>query len=147
MLDGNRVAFLEKTIQKGDVLLGEFNADGTFRPRNGKSSIKFFVILGVDDFGSYYGVGLINSDPRINFKAADYQFKIKKEDYPFLSHDSYIDCSEIRTRRVDETTDYIAKNEKRILGRLTDDDIERVIAIVISAPTTKPIDLKRFNLL
>lgn len=58
---------------------------------------KFFIILGFDDSGNAIGGVVVNS--RVNTKlptsVTDYHMPVTPKQFPFLNHNSYINCSHL----------------------------------------------------
>ena len=82
----------------GDVHLLNLNQSNGITPKNGEDSRnKFFIILGYDKDGNIIGGLVINS--KINYRLpasiTDYQLPISVEQFPFLEHNSFVNCSKI----------------------------------------------------
>lgn len=75
-------------LRKGNVLYG--------RIFEGIDHSKFFVVLGEDKNHNLIGFFFINTERDIFKKAKDLLFPVKSADYSFLTHISFIDCSEIK---------------------------------------------------
>lgn len=87
-------------IKIGDVFRITMNKANGITPKPGDNSRdKFFVVLGFDENGNVYGGVIFNSYININLPPfiQAMQHLVKGDDYEFLSHDSYIDCSSIKT--------------------------------------------------
>ena len=101
-------------VQLGDVYKIELSkADGII-PKNGYNTrYKFFVVLGFDEQGNIYGGILFNSKINQNLPTLikEYHMPILAKDYPFLTHDSFLNCTKI----FPATSTHLMKGEK--LGR------------------------------
>jgi hypothetical protein len=73
--------------------------DGIVLKNNEIERTKYFVIVGQDMNNGLVGSLLVNSNVNINVistkELLDCQFPLQKEDYVFLTHNSYVDCSEL----------------------------------------------------
>lgn len=146
MQEDNSEKVLVETLTVGHVVKGIFYNDGCFVAKNGTSREKLFVILGRDKEGHFFGLGMINSEARTKFEAADYQYKLLKEKNSFLDHDSFVDCSYIWERSIEDVESY-ACDPRRLKGKLSDNDLDVILSIIIQADTIPLIDLKRFGLI
>lgn len=130
-------------IKIGDVFYVTMNKANGVIPKAGDSSRnKFFVVLGFDSEGNVYGGVIFNSYININLPpfVRNMQHLISGNNYKFLSHDSYIDCSSIKI---------IKKNKllKSVYhGALTGDDIEMVIQKIKGNHRISRFELKRFGI-
>lgn len=83
-------------VRLGDVYKIELSrADGII-PKNGYDTRdKFFVVLGFDEQGNVYGGILFNSKINQNLPTLikDYHMPISAKAYPFLLHDSFLNCT------------------------------------------------------
>lgn len=82
----------------GDVHLLNLNQSNGITPKNGdESRNKFFIVLGYDKDGNIIGGLVINS--KINYRLppsiTDFQLPISVEQFPFLEHNSFVNCSKI----------------------------------------------------
>lgn len=131
-------------VQLGDVYKIELSkADGII-PKNGYDTRKkFFVVLGFDEQGNVYGGILFNSKINQNLPVSikDYHMPISAKAYPFLSHDSFLNCTKIFS----VTSTHLWKGEK--LGTINTTDFELICSTVCSYPNAVPRELKRFGLI
>lgn len=131
-------------VQLGDVYKIELSkADGII-PKNGYDTRKkFFVVLGFDEQGNVYGGILFNSKINQNLPVSikDYHMPISAKDYPFLLHDSFLNCTKIFS----VTSTHLWKGEK--LGTINTTDFELICSTVCSYPNAVPRELKRFGLI
>ena len=131
-------------VQLGDVYKIELSkADGII-PKNGYDTRdKFFVVLGFDEQGNVYGGILFNSKINQNLPTLikEYHMPILAKDYPFLTHDSFLNCTKI----FPATSTHLMKGEK--LGCINTADFELICSTVCSYPNAVPLELKRFGLI
>ena len=131
-------------VQLGDVYKIELSkADGII-PKNGYDTRnKFFVVLGFDEQGNVYGGIVFNSKINQNLPTSikDYHMPISAKDYPFLSHDSFLNCTKIFTA----TSTHLMKGEK--LGCINTAAFDLLCSTVCSYPNAVPYELKRFGLI
>lgn len=131
-------------VQLGDVYKIELSkADGII-PKNGYDTRdKFFVVLGFDEQGNVYGGILVNSKINQNLPTLikEYHMPILAKDYPFLTHDSFLNCTKI----FPATSTHLMKGEK--LGTINTTDFELICNTVCSYPDANPHKLKIFGLI
>lgn len=131
-------------VRLGDVYKIELSkADGII-PKNGYDTRdKFFVVLGFDEQGNVYGGILFNSKINQNLPTLikDYHMPISAKAYPFLSHDSFLNCTKIFS----VTSTHLWKGEK--LGTINTDDFDLIRSTVCGYPNAVPYELKRFGLI
>lgn len=131
-------------IKIGDVFRITMNKANGITPKPGDNSRdKFFVVLGFDENGNVYGGVIFNSYININLPPfiQAMQHLIKVGDYEFLSHDSYIDCSSIKTVKKAKLL------KSNSLGRLRTDDVSKVCEKIRSNTRISKIELRKFGLL
>ena len=131
-------------VRLGDVYKIELSkADGII-PKNGYDTRdKFFVVLGFDEQGNVYGGILFNSKINQNLPTLikDYHMPISAKAYPFLLHDSFLNCTKIFS----VTSTHLWKGEK--LGTINTDDFDLIRSTVCGYPNAIPKELKRFGLI
>ena len=131
-------------VKIGDVFLATMNKANGVIPKPGDASRdKYFVVLGFDNEGKAYGGVIFNSYINLNMPPLiqAMQHPVKGKSYDFLSHDSYIDCSSIKTMRKNK----LLKSRK--LGTLEEDDIEAVSYKIRNNSRITKAELKRFGLI
>lgn len=131
-------------VQLGDVYKIEMSAEDGMNLKNGYDTRnKFFVVLGFDEQGNVYGGIVFNSKINQNLPTSikNYHMPISAKDYPFLSHDSFLNCAEI----FPATSTHLMKGEK--LGTINTTDFELIRCTVCSYPNAVPLELKRFGLI
>ena len=91
---------------------------------------KFFVIIGEDD-NNYVGFFFINTNINISIKKIDEFYKmqmlVKKQNYSFLKHNSYIGAHEISLIEKSKLKRQINKGLAIFKDRLTKDDTELLL--------------------
>lgn len=131
-------------IKIGDVFRITMNKANGITPKPvDNSRDKFFVVLGFDENGNVYGGVIFNSYININLPPfiQAMQHLVKGGDYEFLSHDSYIDCSSIKTVKKAKLL------KSNSLGRLRMDDVSKVCEKIRSNTRISKIELRKFGLL
>jgi hypothetical protein len=137
-------ALARTSIQVGDVYRIEMTRENGIVPKDGAASRhKFFIILGFDEQGVAYGGVIVNS--RINQLAPDsvkdWHMPISCKKYPFLDHDSFVDCSTLKTARLSTFSRW------KLLGSVLQEDVALIVNTVKSSPNETPAHLKLFGLL
>lgn len=131
-------------IKIGDVFRITMNKANGVIPKPGDTSRdKYFVVLGFDNEGNVYGGVIFNSFINMNLPPfiQVMQHPVKGKDYEFLSHDSYIDCSSIKTVKKSKLLKSIS------LGSLGTEDVSTVCRKIKSNTRISKLELKRFGLL
>ncbi len=110
--------------------------------------VKIFVILSVRSDLACVGSLFVNSEININYfptpALRDLNLSLSKEDFDFLDHDSFLDCSQIKEMRLEMLYD-MAKNDPGIfLGGLDNETLMLAINTAREAPTIAPIYIRRF---
>lgn len=113
-----------KSIRRGSVLHRWFGS--TTPPKN-----KFFVVIGEDE-NRIIGYFFINSNVSKfisrNSRYLEMQMHIKRSDYPFLSHDSFIDAHELKYLDKADIMAELQSGKTTHKGTLADEDMERLLA-------------------
>lgn len=112
---------------------------------------KICVIVGFTSDGSEFGTVYINSGINYNYinspelEAAVIPFN-KSASRPFIRHDSYIDCSEIKSRFPSSFIRSV-RNGGRMLGTLTASDIQSVLENLRTSDAIMPYILKMYGIM
>ena len=88
----------QDNLNVGDVHLLNLDQKNGITPKAGDTTRnKFFIILGFDNEGNVIGGLVINSNINYNLPATvtDYQLPVTVEQFSFLEHNSFINCSKI----------------------------------------------------
>lgn len=131
-------------VRLGDVYKIELSkADGIILKNGYDTRDKFFVVLGFDEQGNVYGGILFNSKINQNLPTLikEYHMPILAKDYPFLTHDSFLNCTKI----FPATSTHLMKGEK--LGTINTIDFELICNTVCRYPDANPHKLKSFGLI
>lgn len=94
---------------------------------------KFFLVVGVSEekmAGFFFINSQINDYILRNNRLLNAQVMIRKDDYNFLSHDSFISAIRFTEIKVDEIVDSINRNETKFIEDIKEDDLEKVLEIV-----------------
>lgn len=131
------------TVSVGDVWRIRLYPENGITPKVGDDSRnKFLVILGFDNEGNIYGGVVINSriNDRIPVALQDLQMPIRKSAYPFLDHDSFVDCSKLMVVRAETFAQWEFK------GIISQDDIELISGTLRESPLVTAATLARFSI-
>jgi len=111
---------------------------------NHLNKYKYFLVLSFPKSGEPI-LFIINSKlsnfikSRLRIKAA--QLRIHKNDYPFLKHDSYINCSEIKWWFTKEKIiEQLKRNKNNILGNIHSKHIKSILNIVHNSDLLKELE-------
>ena len=134
----------QNSINIGDVHLLNLDQNNGITPKSGDTTRnKFFIVLGFDNEGNVIGGLVINS--KINYKlppsVTDYQLPVSVEQFPFLEHNSFINCSKIIVAKRSKF------NKTTYRGEISDTEMmELIINTVKDSPTVNKMQLKEFGI-
>lgn len=134
----------QNSINIGDVHLLNLDQNNGITPKSGDTTRnKFFIVLGFDNEGNVIGGLVINS--KINYKlppsVTDYQLPVSVEQFPFLEHNSFINCSKIIVAKRSKF------NKTTYRGEISDTEMmELFINTVKESPTVNKMQLKEFGI-
>lgn len=134
----------QNSINIGDVHLLNLDQNNGITPKSGDTTRnKFFIVLGFDNEGNVIGGLVINSN--INYKlpssVTDYQLPVSVEQFPFLEHNSFINCSKIIVAKRSKF------NKTTYRGEISDTEMmELIINTVKESPTVNKMQLKEFGI-
>lgn len=134
----------QNSINIGDVHLLNLDQNNGITPKSGNTTRnKFFIVLGFDNEGNVIGGLVINS--KINYKlppsVTDYQLPVSVEQFPFLEHNSFINCSKIIVAKRSKF------NKTTYRGEISDTEMmELIINTIKGSPTVNKMQLKEFGI-
>lgn len=134
----------QNSINIGDVHLLNLDQNNGITPKSGDTTRnKFFIVLGFDNEGNVIGGLVINS--KINYKlppsVTDYQLPVSVEQFPFLEHNSFINCSKIIVAKRSKF------NKTTYRSEISDTEMmELIINTVKESPTVNKMQLKEFGI-
>lgn len=134
----------QNCINIGDVHLLNLDQNNGITPKSGDTTRnKFFIVLGFDNDGNVIGGLVINS--KINYKlppsVTDYQLPVSVQQFPFLEHNSFINCSKIIVAKRSKF------NKTTYRGEISDTEMmELIINTVKESPTVNKMQLKEFGI-
>lgn len=99
--------------------------------------IKILIVVGIESGKALLATVFVNTDINPNVlntpELQKLQFALKLDNCPYLSYDSFADCSKMRERNYQDIFNLIKESPSRHLGRLNDDDLKRILALIKSA--------------
>ncbi|MDP4274853.1 MAG: hypothetical protein Q8907_11305 [Bacteroidota bacterium] len=110
---------------------------------------KWNIILDLTDDKCLIASVFINSE--INFKyinsheLRDLQYLIRKSDYDFLDHDSFIDCSKVFTEPYSKFKEALIRNAVRKKGELPASEVNKIYDLVRKSKNITGSTKKRFQ--
>ena len=134
---------LQSSINIGDVFRINMGRDTGIIPKEGDDSRnKFFIVLGFDNYGNAYGGVIINSkiNRKIPYEAQILHMPISKDKYDFLTHNSFVDCSELMVVKKDKVATW------KYLGHLEEEDAELIIETIKTSPFESEARLAQFGI-
>ena len=108
---------------------------------------KFFVVVGVTEdevAGFFYINSRINTNVNTKEEQFRLQFPISKDDYDFLSHDSYISATNVVTLPRDVIVRSMQSGQTLIKGKLLDNHMNDILNKVRSSRLFSKITKDRF---
>lgn len=108
---------------------------------------KFFVVVGVTEdevAGFFYINSRINTNVNTKEEQLRLQFPISKDDYEFLSHDSYISATNVVTLPRDVIVSSMQSGQTLIKGKLLDNHMNDILNKVRSSRLFSKITKDRF---
>lgn len=134
----------QDNIDIGSVYMLRLDKTNGITPKNGDTfRDKFFVVLGLNEDRVVVGGLVINSNINKNLPATvtDYYLQIPAERYPFLKHDSFVNCSKLIVANKDKFT------RSTYCGEITDSSfLESIYNTVKESPTVSNKQLKMFGI-
>ena len=131
-------------LSVGDVHIIPMGKDENITTKNGKSyRDKFIVILGFDDYGNAVGGGVVNSKVNNNLPSSitDYYMPISASKFPFLRHNSYINCSHLVVAKKDKF------NSSTFRGCINDEEtIQLIMGTLSECPAVDKQQLIEFGI-
>jgi hypothetical protein len=139
-----RSDFSVTAIKPGTIL--RTHVDDTTPPK-----IKLFVVLAVNETQTSVATLYINSDVNPNMfhneELKRLHLPISFVKYGFLSHDSFIDCSDLREKNLQKLQAIIQNDMDVLLGELSAEDLAYALSTVVHAKTISIKLKKKFGIL
>lgn len=134
----------QEHIAIGSVYMLRLGETNGITPKNGDTfRDKFFVVLGLNEDRVVVGGLVINSNINKNLPptVTDYYLQIPAERYPFLKHDSFVNCSTLIVANKDKFT------RSTYCGEITDSSfLENIYNTVKESPMVSNKQLKMFGI-
>lgn len=126
--------YIPKGIQIGTVIRAFVNT--TNPPK-----IKRFVVVGFKNDKISLASVLINSEVNIKYnfhqELVCQHLLFESENRPYLSKDSYVDCSEIHTLSVSELNDKLDKDPSIAIGVVEKEDLDLIMKTLVNSDFIK----------
>lgn len=101
---------MNNQLNIGDVHYVEMDESNGITPRDGYNTRrKYFIILGFDNRGNAIGGVVINSkiNTRMGYLFTDYLMPISVSQCSCLRHNSFVNCTKLKTVRIDALNERI----------------------------------------
>jgi len=143
---GEQADFLAReSISVGDVHILPLTSKEGITPKDGQSvRNKYLVVLGFDQNGNMIGGVVVNSKINYNLPSSitDYLMPVTVKQCPFLSHDSFINCSHLIVVRKDKF------NSKTFVGKIDNKELMAlVIGTISESPHASKQQLREFGII
>jgi hypothetical protein len=115
----------------------------------GISHDKFFVLVCLtrsDDAGVVFINSNINPNLFPAFELRELHQKISRSDYPFLTYDSFIDCSDIFKMNSQKIETHLTQYPLDYKGKLNHTDIKKIIELLSRSPKISPRNRLRWGI-
>lgn len=126
----------EINLAQGDVLL---SMTGTVVDCDHQKLLVF-----VNEMQGLVGLVTINSQPYPR-KGMETQLKVFASDFGFLDHDSYIDCSSLFVKNIDEFGILLKSGQIRQIGNLDSGTMDKVVLAAIDSRFLNRFQKKFFD--
>lgn len=134
----------DASIEKGNVYRIEMDESNGVTQKNPEdaSRYKYFIVLGFDNAGNVYGGVIMNSEINKFMPSAIVQLQIpvQRVHYPFLKHDSYVNCADIKEVNISKFSEW------QYLGKVGSVDFDIICEAVRKSPVMTKANLQRFGL-
>ena len=111
------------------------------------SKVKRLVVWGLEESLNQIGVSFINSEITSirNPWLQALQYPLLSKNYPFLTHDSFLDCSQIYEKNLDAVRDKLTEDTGIFLGNISSGDLSAAEKIIQNATTIEEKLKKRYG--
>ena len=134
-----------KDIEVGDIFKIAANEENRITPPDGRDVWhKHFVVMGKASDGSVYGCVVFDSKMNRNYIEPgdeDFYLPIKEGKYPFLDHDSFLECLELKPATAEKLLSGKAE------GKLNPEDLRDALKLVKMSRRHSFILLKMFGII
>lgn len=138
-----RNEFAQRNLKIGSVI--RVYVEDTNPPKE-----KRFILVGQSFDKLMFATIFINSEinPNVfpNKELRDLNLKLIASERPYLDHDSYADCSNIKKRDASWLLSVIGDDPTKVIGELTEADLGEIRLRIKSARTITPTIKKTFGL-
>jgi hypothetical protein len=146
LADKQKAVVVTSAIEAGQVFRIKLTEMEGIKPKNqgDNSRNKYFVVLGVDN-DKAIGAVLINTAINQNLSPMlkRLHYPIHAKNYPFLQHDSFVDCGSLKPISKEK---YGANLDKQV-GMIDDQDLNLIRKTVAEDAPIEAKTLKRFKLI
>lgn len=147
--EAHKDALISTVIKRGAVYRMKLTKEEGVIPKNpgDVDRNKYFVVLGFDDVGNAIGFLLINTlaSKYLSIDTQRLQYPIYPQKYSFLKKIRYVDCSEIKSIRMDKFNSLFSAEKD--FGFIDNEDMDMIIDCVKNSPAITPKMLKRFGII
>lgn len=142
--DELKEGFAARNIQIGSVI--KVYVNDTNPPKE-----KRLILVGASWDKLHFASVFINTDINPNIFATqeliDLNYEMSAADCEFLDHDSFADCSKLKSRATSWLHSVVTDDPSRVLGTLSADQLQEIRNRIKSAPTISKNEKKNFGLL
>lgn len=131
-------------IDVGQIYLIKADESNDITSKDGMNyRSKFFVVMGVDGKDNIYGGVVFDSKINLNHVSPmmmEFFMPITVTDYPFLTHDSYLDCMKLKPAVAEKLLD------GQLKGILKTEHLAEAKRLICMSPRESFIHLKKYGL-
>ncbi len=130
------------TLKKGSVLRA-------FVQDTNPPKIKIFIVVGFDETYTFLATVFVNTEINLNINfSAELQslhVLLEAEGRDFLTHDSYVDCSDILPKEVQEIQHAMKNKPEIVIGEISEEDLKIIIDTILRSPKIRGKHKKRYG--
>lgn len=141
--NSNSIDVTSYSIAPGDVFK-------VFDNRTTPPKPKLHIVVGINEERVLLGTIRINTSLNVKVyrdQVSQYRcLKMKVDKYPFLDHNSTIDCNHIISHDLQTIRGYLVSHPDRLMGDIATEDLEEIKLRMLDAPTITEEDKEIFGI-
>lgn len=127
-------------VIEDNIALGKILYLNVCLPHESEYHDKYFVVVGTDYFPLLLKINTSVRQPEIAKRFKERQFKLKKSIYPFLDHDSYLDCGTVWATLIntEDIVQQLTKDPTRIKGIIQEYHKSEIVRLTALSRSIEP---------
>ncbi len=110
---------------------------------------KYIIVVAENSIDCAVAFVVVNSKINENVfpteSSKNLHVKLKKSENDFLDHDSFVNCSQLRSFTKEKLVDYIKNNQDKLVGNVTDKALIDIQYTITNAKTISNYEKRRFG--